>query len=87
MSRVKVVGVSDVSGFVYEKDGINIPRLMMDMKGKSKLSDLGGNQQNNPSFHSPYNIRDKDEIFEVDSDVFIPAAMGGVINEKTLQNY
>ena len=45
---------------------------MMDMKGKTKLSDLGGNQQNNPSFHSPYDIRDKDEIFEVDSDVFIP---------------
>jgi glutamate dehydrogenase (NAD(P)+) len=25
----------------------------------------------------------KDDIFEVDSDVFIPAAMGGVINDKT----
>ena len=83
LSGIKVVGVSDVSGFVHEKEGINIPRLMMDMKGKTKLSDLGGNQQNNPSFHSPYDIRDKDEIFEVDSDVFIPAAMGGVINEKT----
>ena len=83
LSRIKVVGVSDVSGFVHEKEGINIPRLMMDMKGKTKLSDLDGNQQNNPSFHSPYDIKDKDEIFEVDSDVFIPAAMGGVINEMT----
>lgn len=83
LPRIKVVGVSDVSGFIYENDGLNIPRLMMDMKGKAKLSDLGGNQQNNSSFHRPYDIRDKDEIFEVDSDVFIPAAMGGVINDKT----
>jgi len=83
LPRIKVVGVSDVSGFIYENDGLNIPRLMMDMKGNAKLSDLGGNQQNNFSLHRPYDIRDKDEIFEVDSDVFIPAAMGGVINDKT----
>jgi glutamate dehydrogenase (NAD(P)+) len=37
LSGIKVVGVSDVSGFVHEKAGINIPRLMMDMKGKTKL--------------------------------------------------
>lgn len=75
-SGIKVVGVSDVSGFIYSKDenGLNIPKLMKDMKGKAKLSDLQD---------YGYDIRDKDEIFEIDLDIFIPAAMGGVINNKT----
>lgn len=73
---IKVVGVSDVSGFIYSKDknGLNIPKLMKDMKGKAKLSDLKDYE---------YDLRDKDEIFEIDLDIFIPAAMGGVINNKT----
>lgn len=75
-SGIKVVGVSDVSGFIYNKDenGLNIPKLMKDMNGKAKLSDLQD---------YGYDIRDKDEIFEIDLDIFIPAAMGGVINNKT----
>jgi glutamate dehydrogenase (NAD(P)+) len=28
---IKIVGVSDVSGFIYNKGGLNIPRLMLDM--------------------------------------------------------
>jgi glutamate dehydrogenase (NAD(P)+) len=73
---IKVVGVSDVSGFIYSRDenGLNIPKLMKDMKGKAKLSDLK---------EYGYEIRDKDEIFEIGLDIFIPAAMGGVINNKT----
>ena len=69
---IKVVAISDVSGFIYNKDGLNIPRLMLDMKGKLKLSDLKG-----------YGVKDKEEIFEIDSDIFIPAAMSDVINDKT----
>jgi glutamate dehydrogenase (NAD(P)+) len=73
---IKVVGVSDVSGFIYSKDknGLNIPKLMKDMKGKAKLSDLKD---------YGYDIKDKEEIFEIALDIFIPAAMGGVINNKT----
>src|SRR5918912_1506294 len=77
VAGVKVIGVSDVSGFIYDKDGLNIPKLMINMRGKTRISDL----YNNNNDH--YNILDKDEIFEVDSDIFIPAAMGGVINDKT----
>jgi glutamate dehydrogenase (NAD(P)+) len=88
---IKIVGISDVSGFIYDKNGLNIPRLMLDMRGKTKLSDLSKNQQqddninkkSSSSYYHRYDIRDKDEIFEVDSDIFIPAAMGGVINDKT----
>jgi len=77
--KIRVVGVSDVSGFVYDKDGLDIPQLMMDMKGKEKLADLS--KINNRSY--PYDISDKDRIFEVGADVFIPAAMTGVINDRT----
>jgi len=72
-SGIKVVAISDVSGLVYSKDGLNIPRLMIDMKGKSMLSDLNG-----------YDILDKNQIFEIDSDIFIPAAMGNVIVDATV---
>jgi glutamate dehydrogenase (NAD(P)+) len=84
LAGIKVVGVSDVSGFIHEENGLNIPRLMMDMRGKTYLSDLGKNQHiNNSSFQQHYEIRNKDEIFDVDADIFIPAAMGGVINDRT----
>jgi glutamate dehydrogenase (NAD(P)+) len=71
-SGIKIVAISDVSGFIYNKDGLNIPRLIKDMKGKAKFSDLNG-----------YDLYDKEGIFDVDSDVFIPAAIGDVINDKT----
>jgi glutamate dehydrogenase (NAD(P)+) len=70
---IKVVAISDVSGLVCNKDGLNVPRLMIDMKGKSILSDLDG-----------YDILDKNQIFEFNSDIFIPAAMGNVIIDKTV---
>jgi glutamate dehydrogenase (NAD(P)+) len=71
---IKVVAISDVSGFIYNKDGLNIPRLMMDMKGKARLSELKG---------SSYDINERDGIFEVDSDIFIPAAVSDVITDRT----
>ncbi|MGA9172163.1 MAG: Glu/Leu/Phe/Val dehydrogenase [Nitrososphaeraceae archaeon] len=71
-SGIKVVAISDVSGFVHDKDGLNILRLMKDMKGKTRFSDLKG-----------YNIYDKEGIFDIDSDIFIPAAIGDVITDKT----
>jgi glutamate dehydrogenase (NAD(P)+) len=82
VAGIKIVGVSDVSGFIYNKGGLDIPRLMLDMRGKAKLSDLVKDDNKNIP-HSRYDILDKDDIFKVDSDVFIPAAMGGVINDKT----
>ena len=74
--NIKVVGVSDVSGFVYDDKGLNIPQLMRDMREKEKLADLSNVQHN-------YDVSDKDRIFEVEADIFIPAAMTGVINDKT----
>src|SRR6478735_4556944 len=49
---------------IQKKDGLNSPRLMLDMRGKLKLSDLEG-----------YGVKDKEDRFEIDSGIFIPAAM------------
>ncbi len=74
--NIKVVGVNDVSGFVYEPKGLDILQLMEDMREKEKLSDLSASK-----YH--YNILDKDIVFEIEADIFIPAAMTGVINDST----
>ena len=97
LPRIKVVGVSDVSAFIYDKNGLNIPRLMSDMKGKARLSELSRDQftsssssppSSSTSKHRPsnsnsnsahahrYDVRDKEEIFDVDTDIFIPASLG-----------
>lgn len=81
---IKVIGVSDVSGFVFDENGLDIPQLMNDMKDKSRLSDLLDNsrQQGQQQQHR-YDLLEKDEIFNVDADIFIPAALTGVINDNT----
>src|SRR5918992_3047256 len=73
LAGIKIVGVSDVSGFIYDKDGLDIPRLMIDMRGRTKLSDLrnksqqqgknNNNKNSSSNYHHYYDIRDKDEIF------------------------
>lgn len=73
---IGVIGVSDVSGFVYDKNGLKISSLMKDMRGKERLSDISDDS------HS-YDISEKNRIFEVEADIFIPAALTGVINDKT----
>lgn len=77
--HIKVIGVSDVSGFVFDENGLDIPQLMSDMKEKARLSDLLDNQQQ----QHRYDLLDKDEIFNVATDIFIPAALTGVINDNT----
>ena len=53
------------------------------MRGKAKLSDLAKSAKDDNS-HSRYDILDKDDIFEVDSDALYPRRRCGlVINDKT----
>ncbi|HET6590353.1 MAG TPA: Glu/Leu/Phe/Val dehydrogenase [Candidatus Nitrosocosmicus sp.] len=79
--HIKVIGVSDVSGFVFNEKGLDIQQLMNDMKDKSKLRDLSENQTHQQQHR--YDLLEKDEIFNVETDIFIPAALTGVINDKT----
>jgi glutamate dehydrogenase (NAD(P)+) len=79
MRGFRVVGISDISGMIYDPSGIDVPRLMKDMRGKEKFADLKKEEDG----ESTYRIRGKDEIFEIDSDIFIPAAVSDSINDRT----
>jgi len=79
MRGFKVVAISDISGMIYDPSGIDVTRLMKDMRGKETLANLKKEEDG----ESTYRIRDKDEIFEIDSDIFIPAAVSDSINDRT----
>ncbi|MDQ3835657.1 MAG: Glu/Leu/Phe/Val dehydrogenase [Thermoproteota archaeon] len=79
MRGFRVVAISDISGMIYDRSGIDVTRMMKDMRGKEKFADL----EKQKDSESAYRIRDKDEIFEIDSDIFIPAAVSDSINDRT----
>jgi glutamate dehydrogenase (NAD(P)+) len=80
MRGFRVVAISDISGMIHDPSGIDVPRLMKDMQGKDKFADLKKEDDGN---ESRYRIRSKEDIFEIDSDIFIPAAVSDSINDRT----
>lgn len=79
MRGFRVVANSDISGMIYDPSGIDVPRLMKDMRGKNKFADLKKEEHNK----SRYRIRSKEDIFEIDSDIFIPAAVSDSVNDRS----
>lgn len=70
---MKVVALSDVSGGVYNKDGLDIPKIMDFVEGGGLLSEF-----ENGNFEYISN----EELLTCDTHVLIPAAMENQINEK-----
>lgn len=70
---MKVVALSDVSGGVYNKDGLDIPKIMDFVEGGGLLSEY-----KNGNFKYVSN----EELLTCDAYVLIPAAMENQINEK-----
>jgi glutamate dehydrogenase (NAD(P)+) len=75
MRGFSIVAISDVSGMISDLNGIDIPKVMKQMRDKEKLADLRDEYT--------HKIRSKEEIFEVECDIFIPAATSDVINDRT----
>lgn len=71
----KIVAVSDVSGAVYDPDGLDVLKLINWVKGRKLLKD----------YHGVEHISN-DELLELDVDVLIPAAIDGVITKKNMKN-
>jgi len=65
----KVVAVSDVSGGVWNPEGLDIPKLMEHAADNGGVKDFPGTDQ-----------IDNESLLTSDVDVLIPAALGGVIN-------
>jgi len=72
----KIVAVSDSSGMIYKKTGLDVEQIL-DLKEKGKPCTKCA--EADPDIEA----RERDEITTVPVDVFVPAAMGGVI---TYQN-
>ncbi|KAB7704830.1 glutamate dehydrogenase [Bacillus aerolatus] len=66
---VKVVGIADALGAIYDTDGLDIPDLLGRRDSFGIVSGLFDN------------IITNEELLEKECDVLIPAAIGGVIDE------
>ncbi|MFA5381743.1 MAG: Glu/Leu/Phe/Val dehydrogenase [Candidatus Micrarchaeia archaeon] len=66
----KIIAISDISGMVYDKEGLNINNLINDMKGKEYLKDCG------------MEIKDKEELLYLECDVLAPSALENQITKE-----
>ncbi len=72
-----VVAVSDVSGGIYNKEGLDIEKLekfIYEEKNPSVIGFSGGEEITNK------------ELLELDVDLLIPAALGDVITKENVEN-
>ena len=67
--NIKVVAVSDVSGAVYDKNGLDIPGLVGWAAARRPLDEADHGEK-----------LTNEELIEIDCDVLIPAALGEVIH-------
>jgi glutamate dehydrogenase (NAD(P)+) len=70
----KVIAVSDIGGAIYNPKGINIPELFKHMAKNVSVNNFDGAE--------PYT----ESILEINCDVLIPAAVGGVITSSNANN-
>jgi glutamate dehydrogenase (NAD(P)+) len=70
----KVIAVSDIGGAIYNPKGINIPELFKHMAKNVSVNNFDGAE--------PYS----ESILEINCDVLIPAAVGGVITSSNANN-
>jgi glutamate dehydrogenase (NAD(P)+) len=66
-----MVGVSDASGAIAVEQGIDAEQLAEHVRGGGKVGDFDGSAEE----------IDPDDLLALDCDVFIPAALGGMIHK------
>lgn len=67
----KVVAISDISGGVFDKDGIHIKKAMAYAKKNGSLEGF-----------MPNNRITNEELLQIECDILCPAALGGVITSQ-----
>ena len=73
-SGAKVIAVQDHTATLYHPEGINIPDLLAYQKQQGAIK----------GFDMVHDI-DKNELWNIEADIFIPAALEGVINQEIAQ--
>lgn len=72
---VKIIAISDVSGGLLNRDGINIPAAMKHLRNNRTLAGFDGGQRIT-----------NEELLELDCDILLPAALGRVITIDNADN-
>ena len=70
----KVQAISDISGGYYREDGIDIPAALAHIIKHGSLSGFGADSISN------------EQLLELDVDLLVPAALGGVITTENVDN-
>jgi glutamate dehydrogenase (NAD(P)+) len=70
MQGIKVVGVSDVHGAIYNPNGLNVPALLSYAKERGTIAGFEGAEK-----------IDHKELFTLPVDILVPAALANVITE------
>lgn len=70
LQGAKIVAISDVSGAIYDKNGLNIDELAKWTQAKNYLTDFPGMK-----------VISNEELLELDVDILIPAAIDGVVTK------
>jgi glutamate dehydrogenase (NAD(P)+) len=68
----RMVGVADASGAIASSDGIDAEKLAEHVRGGGKVTDFDAGAEE----------IDPDDLVALECDVFIPAALGGMIHEE-----
>ena len=68
----RIVAVSDVNGAIARREGLDLEHLLAHVAKSGTVTGFSEAQEIAPS-----------ELFSVDCEVFIPAAVDGVLNERT----
>jgi len=71
----KVVGVSDVTGATYNPKGIDVKELLSYVEMRGGVKGFPGGEE-----------IPRDDLFYIDSDALIPAALEGVLTEEKAQS-
>jgi len=66
----RIAAVSDVRGGIFSADGLDIPGLIEHARKGGSARDFGGREVSN------------EELMELDCDILIPAALGGVLTRE-----
>lgn len=66
-----IIAVSDASGAVFDCDGLDVADLLEYTAGRNELKDYGSGEKIT-----------NDELMELECDILIPAALGGVITKE-----
>lgn len=67
----KILSISDVSGAIYDPEGLDVEKCVNWVKDRNYLKDMEGNHK----------IISNDELLALDVDILIPAAIDGVVTK------